>query len=530
MRTWWVGSLLGLLLCMGATGQIAEAKLRAGAAAVLITPFGQNPDWKGPVQPSGLWGDEKNRIWMAGFGMNRPAEGRHDDLWARAIVLDADDTRVALVSLDLIGYYQNAGFYGVDQALKLLRPGLKLDAVIVSSTHNHEGPDTIGLWGPAPGQDGKYAAYLQFVDRQIARAVSEAVDRLVEVRTRFGKSRPPALRALQVRTGYRPPHFFDDELRVVQLTVQFGKQKGNVLATLVNWNTHPESMESANRILTSDFPHFIREAIEKKYGGTAIYFSGALGAAEIIGDAPLPKGEFEQIGSRRFPLDPKTRRPPVSFERTQAIGETVAEAVFEALDNGDDMPIDLLRVRSYAITAPVTNPNYLAMMKAGVLSAAGDSIATTLYYLSLISKQSGGGLRAAAEFLTLPGEVFPELIYGVANFHRTDCPQAHTGRPYEPAIWPLLKADYRFILGMAPDEYGYVVPQYDFVPLPPRPFPVGQPTPDACAAMGVPAHYHETNSVSHEMAPAVTCGIVRLLGGSISSFPACASFKAASER
>jgi hypothetical protein len=32
------------------------------------------------------------------------------------------------------------------------------------------------------------------------------------------------------------------------------------------------------------------------------------------------------------------------------------------------------------------------------------------------------------------------------------------------------------------------------------------------------------------MAPAVTCGIVRLLGGSISSFPACANFKAASEK
>jgi hypothetical protein len=523
MKPWWVGSALLAILWASAAG-VAATKVRVGVSAVPITPFGQNPEWKGPIQPSGVWGDEKNQIWLAGFGTNRPAVGRHDDLWARALVLDADNLRVGLVSLDLIGYFQNAGSYGVDQAIKQLRPGVKFDAVIVSSTHNHEGPDTIGLWGPAAGRDGKYLEYLRFVDRQIARALSEASDRLVEVRARLGKARPPALRALQERTGYRPPLFFDDELRVMQLIGLYGKQRGKVQATVVNWNTHPESMESENRLLTSDFPHFVREAIEKKYGGAAVYFSGDLGAVEIRGDAPIAGAESEQIGDHRFPLDPKTHRPPVSFERTQAIGEAVAGAVFDALDAGEEVNLDVLRVRSLQISAPVTNPNYTALIKAGVLPSSGEAIITTLYYVSLISKQSGGGLRAAVEFVTFPGEIFPELIYGVENFHRTDCPAANTGRPYEPAVWRLMKGDYRFVLGLAPDEFGYIVPQYDFAPLPPKPFEPGKRAPDACAAQGVPAHYHETNSVSHELAPAVTCGMVRLLGGSTSSFPACADF------
>lgn len=500
---------------MLAAAATAEARLRAGVAAVRITPFGSNPDWKGPVSASGVWGDESNRIWMAGFGNNRPAEAMHDDLWARALVLECDGVRVALVSLDLVGYYQNAGFYGVDFALKQVRPDIKFEAVIVSSTHNHEGPDTIGLWGPAQGIDGKYRQYLQFVDSQIARALNEAGDprKLVEVKAVFGTQRSAALSNLQVRTGYRPPIFFDDELRVMQLFTVNGRRRGNVLATLVNWNTHPESMESRNRVLTSDFPHFVRAAIEKKYGGTALYFSGDLGAAEIIGDAPVP-GQFETIGDRKFPLDPKTRKPPVSFERTQAIGEAIANEVFQTLERGDEEAVNVIRVRSLELKLPVTNPNYLLLQKAGILYGK-EEMTTRIYHVSL----------GAAEFITLPGEVFPELVYGVATFHRSDCPKAHTGRPYEPAILPLVKASYKFILGLAPDELGYFVPQYDFVPMPPKQWPAdGKQAPDTCAAMGVPSHYHETNSLTYEAAPMLACAYVQLLGDDVTSHPACASY------
>src|SRR5436309_10706355 len=102
---------------------------------------------------------------------------------------------------------------------------------------------------------------------------------MVPVRVRMGTTDPrrsPSLKGLQVRTSHRPPEFFDDELRAMQLQQRDGK----ALATLVNWNTHPESMESRNQQITSDFPHFVREEVEKKYGGTAIYFSGDIGAVE----------------------------------------------------------------------------------------------------------------------------------------------------------------------------------------------------------------------------------------------------------
>src|SRR5436190_8728733 len=135
--------LVLLMLASMFAASPATAQLRAGVSAVAITPFGLHPDWTGPITPSGVWGDDGRRIWLAGFGSNRPAAGKHDDLWARVLVLQTGNTKVALVALDFIGYYQSAGYYGVDQVKKLLKPDLNLTEVIVASTHNHEGPDTI---------------------------------------------------------------------------------------------------------------------------------------------------------------------------------------------------------------------------------------------------------------------------------------------------------------------------------------------------------------------------------------------------
>src|SRR5262249_39648899 len=163
-----------------------------------------------------------------------------------------------------------------------------------------------------------------------------------------------------VRTSHRPPQFFDEELRAMQLT----RRDGKVLATLVNWNTHPESMESRNPLITSDFPHFVREAVETKYGGTAVYFSGDIGAVEIVGDAESRTGlNYEEINGRQFQLT-SGHRANVSFERTEAIGQAVAKAVFQALDGAREEKVSAVTVKSLPISTPVTNPKFIAIIKA----------------------------------------------------------------------------------------------------------------------------------------------------------------------
>src|SRR5262249_41410515 len=80
-------------------------------------------------------------VYLAGFGHNRKATGVHDPLKARAVVLKHDERKIALVSIDVVGFFH--------PSVRRVREQLAgFTYVLVSSTHNHEGPDTLGLWGP----------------------------------------------------------------------------------------------------------------------------------------------------------------------------------------------------------------------------------------------------------------------------------------------------------------------------------------------------------------------------------------------
>ena len=113
------------------------------------------PGDPGYIGPDDGEGDgELQPAWMAGFGNGRPATGvrgegvglvgEGDGLWARAIVLRQGNTTVAIVAMDLVGWFNG----DVLAARELLaEQGLDVDHLIVHSTHTHEGPDSMGMWG-----------------------------------------------------------------------------------------------------------------------------------------------------------------------------------------------------------------------------------------------------------------------------------------------------------------------------------------------------------------------------------------------
>jgi len=526
--------------------------LKVGAAAVVITPCGKNPDWDGPVTASGVWGetftdsnhngrwdpgeafvdDERNSaldpisrgkydgIFMAGFGNDRIATGKHDDLWARALVVESGATRLAIVSVDVIGYYQNAGYYGTVHASKLIDPKLGIQEIILSSTHNHEGPDTIGLWGNTSVSGGTFPLYLKFVDRQIARVVTLAAKSMVPVRMKLGATNAqssPSLAGLQTRTDGRPPMFYDDELRVMQFVTAGGADKDRVIATLVNWNTHPESMEDENTILTSDFPGTVRDELEKRYGGTAIYVSGDLGAVEIVGDND--RGSRTVFDGKEFPIVKGNKTASISFARTEAIGREVAKAAIEAIANSEWSADSSVSIKKRELRLPMDNRGYQFLLAKGILAhlpgfdvAGGPQVLSTIYSVRL----------GDAQIITVPGELFPEIYYGAAKHGRDDCPKAATGRPPEPPVRDFMRAKYKFVLGLSPDELGYLVPGYDFHGPIFDPEKGPQEAKDACP--GVPNHYHETNSASSKLAPGWACAATELLGGKSAEFAACHTY------
>lgn len=538
--------------------------LKVGVAAVPITPCGQNPDWDGPITANGVWGetyvdqngngrydtgepftdDERNDaldpqshgkydgIYMAGFGNDRVAVGCHDDIWARALVIDDGQHRLAMVALDLVGTLKYGSYYGFAHAQAQIEPALGITDFIFASTHDHQGPDALGLWGSDTLVDGKFPLYLAFIDRETARAVREAVANLTPVaEVRPATTNPeddPELRGLQVRTRCRPPFVFDTDLRAIQF---LGKD-GATIATLLNWGTHPESLEDGNTLISSDFVNYIRDEVEQRVGGRAVYFSADLGSVEITGDTCVGGADPRNPdGSNEF-----DKRDDLGYPRTERIGRAVGGAAARALGSAHAVPVSALDVKTTHYRVPGSNATFELGRAIGILD-----LDPTQYDPSQCPGASGlcGPAEQTAvsfadsqgkpqiQLITFPGELFPELYMGVADHHRTDCPAANTGRPFEPAVLPALTAPFRLVVGLSPDEIGYIVPGYDF-------HTIGSldEAPDPCQGNAfdptnpnrhVPSHYHETLSIGIEAGSFVTCKMVELLQGpeAIANEPAC---------
>ena len=110
---------------------------------------------------------------MAGFGNNRVATGVHDDLYSRCLALSVTGSQpVVLCGVDSIGLFTDDVERIRTEVRKRSAP--REPNVVVASTHDHEAPDTMGLWGPAQGRSGINEAYNEFVVERVARAAADA--------------------------------------------------------------------------------------------------------------------------------------------------------------------------------------------------------------------------------------------------------------------------------------------------------------------------------------------------------------------
>ncbi|NCB07809.1 MAG: hypothetical protein EOM73_06565, partial [Bacteroidia bacterium] len=118
--------------------------IKAGFAAVPITP--EVPDrWEdknGDAQYNPKEGDTFtdlngngifDAVWIAGFSNSKPANGIHDDTWARTMIIDDGKNRLAIVALDAIGFMND----DVVDVRKMIPHDAGITYTIITSTHTH---------------------------------------------------------------------------------------------------------------------------------------------------------------------------------------------------------------------------------------------------------------------------------------------------------------------------------------------------------------------------------------------------------
>src|SRR5689334_15665305 len=131
----------------------AGAAFRAGIAVRNVTPD--------PLLPV-----------SGGVGPSHPATRKQGELTVRALVLEQEGTRVAIVSADFLGFPALLG-----NRVRAAVADIPAQNILIGATHTHSGPDCYGF----PDEQGKTAMdpkYLETVCTRMAEALKEAVANL----------------------------------------------------------------------------------------------------------------------------------------------------------------------------------------------------------------------------------------------------------------------------------------------------------------------------------------------------------------
>ena len=365
-------------------GQSLAGELFAGAAQVPITP----PD---DLQP----------VWLAGLGPgNRPSEGVHDDLYASALALRAGDQQIVWVALDLIGYAQNEA-----RALRDQIEGLRPEQIAICCTHQHSGPDTLGLWGPGQLQSGVSEPYMAFLRGRVRQAIVNALHNCRRARLLVSSVDVPAGLVKNVRQGGA----LDPAMVVFQAR---SLDQDEPIATLVNFAAHPEILWYESRLLTSDFPHYLRQELEQD-GGVGVFVNGALGGMVTPNVTENTFAEAERIG--------------------RALGKAAREALRRA-DSADE--VTLSARREFVEVEP---DNELMKMGTAMGFLKYDLTAEGRFRCELQVfgvREPKTENRPLAQVACYPGEPVPELGLRVKR---------------------AMTAKHRLVFGLANDELGYLV-------------------------------------------------------------------------
>ncbi len=430
----------GYVLLVSSVAIAAEdaGSYRIGTASVVITP---------------KVADDAPPVWLAGYGQGRQAEAVHDDIYARAVFLHDGQFGLAIVACDLVGLF-NDDVKKVREELGRLRLSPSIDYVLVSSTHTHAGPDTLGLWGPV-GRTGVSPGYLEKVRTACVDAVRQAHRDARRGTLRIGTA--DVNRQTELIGDSRLPKVIDSQLTAIQAK----SDKGETILTLVNMPCHPEVLGSKNKQLSSDFPSTLRQYLETRFGGLAIHNSGSVGGL---------------LSPREPKSDPFTNEllPADEIGQMMAYGRIIGRIAEGALDKAEPLK-GSIRAASREVLIPLWNPFYrlggaIGVLRRPMLDASGQPVtmpeaATTtatasapvvpnLYLKTEIGLIQIGPLQIAA----VPGELYPELALG--RFQRPQEPAADfAGAPLEPAIYPLMTGRFKMVVGLANDEIGYIIPK-----------------------------------------------------------------------
>lgn len=224
--------------------QAAETgTLRVGAAKIDITP----KDLTGLVS-----------VW------NKPFEGVHDPIYARALVMDNGANATAIVATDLVEFGRSLGLR--QRIAKEL--SIPADHIMITASHDHNaprgGPITPGT-SSEQGRPSSTPAYVQFVDDRIVEALKKAKAAMQPARVGVGAGSTDinVNRNLYTPKGFGGADVAGPSDKTVWV-VKFENLSGEPIALLMNYAVHSVVGGPNNALVTGDLAGAAERFVEKQ--------------------------------------------------------------------------------------------------------------------------------------------------------------------------------------------------------------------------------------------------------------------------
>ena len=451
-----------LLLSAAVTSYVAPAtsdELRVGFAQQPITPEVQD-QWIDVNDDAQFdpdvdeWIDQNNNgefdpVWIAGFQKQRAAQGVKDDLMATAVVIEDGDRRIAIVAVDTIGLMRKF----VLEVRQSVPEQWQIDYLMVHATHNHEGPDTQGLWGPGLFSSGIDPNYMQTLQQHILSAIENAIGNLEPAQMSIARIATDPLTPI---VDKRKPIVIDEDIRALL----FRRPDQTVIGTVVNFGIHVELAWDRNLLLTSDIAGYLRRGIsdgifydgELKLaglGGTTLWLTGNIGGLMTSG----PSDPVYDVFLQQSITSP-------GHEKARAFGNSLARSVIHAAQNGGFTTSvhPRLSIRAHEVELGIDNFMLSLATLIGVV-ASDPTLHLTPPFIRYLSEVAFIQLGNAT-ITAIPGELYPEIaVGGIENPIGAD----YTIAPVEvPHLRSQLPGQVNLMVNLANDAIGYIIPKSEW--------------------------------------------------------------------
>ncbi len=337
-----------------------------------------------------------------GVGPSDPTTRKIGRLTVRALALENDGARVALCSVDFLG------FPGVlCDKVRAHVPGIPASNILISATHTHSAPDCYGF----PDETGRTALDLDYLDgvcTKLADVINEAVDHLTPARVKIATGEAQG----KIAYNYYAERLYDPRCHVIQVLDAAGKP----MTTLVNYACHPEVIGSDQGIMSPDFVGPLYDRIAERGAGQGIFVNSAQGGM-VTADCRGPDGK-----------DLRT------WEECIRIGSLLAD---EALRIVADAPVQEnppLFCASTTIELPVENEMLRTVVKLSPLGFQLSDKGTVATQINVVNLGN-------AQMLTIPGEALPNIgFYLKRKMH----------------------GEHNLLLGLTNDAFGYILTKEDW--------------------------------------------------------------------